>query len=468
MPSRAARLGAVGVVALFAAIALQGCRAKLPPNVLVVVLDTARADAVSAYGSGDAHTPVFDSLAAQGVLYLNARTTSAWTGPAHGSLFTGLYPSRHGMHHGHGRLDDGLMTLAEILSPTHSTAAFSENPQVVAAKGFSQGFGHFEETWREQKLAADVAPTVTRVRAWLEVRDKARPFFLFVNLMSPHLPYTPPPEWERRFVSAGHDPELVAQMRTFNEWVARMVITGTVELSPLELEILKGLYRAEVAFADHRLGQILSAVGEAELENTMVAVVGDHGENLGEHGLMEHQFCLYDTLLRVPLVLRLPGLIESGVRRHDAVQLVDLAPTVLDVLGRDRSSWPPFEGVSLLDEPALEGRTLVAEYMRPESQRWRFRRVDPTFDFSRFDRSLTAVIQDGWKLIRSDRDEEELYDLVSDPGETRNLVSDRPQRADRLRHWLSAWQGAAPPPDQGDEPQLDEENVEALRSLGYL
>jgi len=478
----ASLFAAVLAVSLFVACAPRPEPPPRVPNVLLVVLDTTRADAVGADGDvfgaatpvAPPRTPVLDRLAAEGTLFTHARSTSAWTVPAHGSLFTGLYPSRHGAHHEHLLLDPEQITLAELLASTHQSAGFSENPHIGAPKGFAQGFATFVETWRGQPSAAAVPPTDRLAREWLAARDRGRPFFLFVNFMAPHLPYAPPPEFQNLFVPSFVDPELLARLRAMDEWAARAWITGELTLSPEELDLLRGLYRAEVSFADARLGHLLAALAaEGELDHTLVVVVGDHGENLGDHGLMEHQFSLHDTLLRVPLVLRWPGGVAAGVRREDPVQLVDVFPTVLAAAGIPRESQPPNEGLSLLGE-IPSSRPQVAETMRPESQRWRFERVAPDFDFTPFDQRLRAVIVRDRKLILPERGNPELYDLGVDPGEAHNLALAEPELVGRLTAWLEEWTARARQPGPGtagspsEGPELDEETRRALEALGYL
>ena len=211
--------------ALAAACALAcGC-GDAPRNALVLVLDTTRADAVGAYREGAAYTPTLDALAAAGVVFTNARSTSAWTVPAHGSLFTGLFPSRHGAHGEHAWLAPEQLTLAELLAATHETAGFSENPHIVRAKGYAQGFEVFEETWRRRRSVEEEPITLELVEAWLGRRDTTRPFFLFVNLMTPHLPYRPPARLRARFLPEGVSEQAAERYTAVGEREARLYMT---------------------------------------------------------------------------------------------------------------------------------------------------------------------------------------------------------------------------------------------------
>jgi arylsulfatase A-like enzyme len=459
------RHAALLIAAILLAGTAAGCRGT--PNVLLIVLDTARADALSVSGREGTLTPTLDALAEDGVYYPRARSTSAWTVPSHGSLFTGLYPSRHGAHHESHLLAPEHTTLAELLAPTHATVGFSENPHIGQAKGYAQGFGHYEETWRERR-GPDDPPTIPRVLDWLRKRDPERPFFLFVNLMDPHLPYRPPPHLQERLLPAGVDAAQVQQMRGVNEREARLFMTRALRLSVADLDVLRALYNAEVAAADERVSRLLAALDRQELrEDTLIIVVGDHGENIGEHGLMEHQLCLYETLLRVPLILWLPGTFEGGAVRDAPVQLVDIPPTVLDVARVPESSWPAMEGQSLRRGDPPADRPVLAEYMRPVRQRLRLAEANPDFDFTPFDRRLKSIQVGSIKLVTSDRGETELFDLDADPGEARNLAALQPELVERLRTRLVAWSEAGGPVRTGEAPELDPETREALRALGY-
>lgn len=449
--------------------ALWGCGGEPPPNVAIFVLDTARADAFSLHGAAPGSTPVFDRLAREGQVFTRARSVSAWTVPSHGSLFTGLYPGEHGADHGHTQLAESQITLAELLAKTHETVGFSENPHIGQGLGFAQGFGLFEETWRTQQAATDIAPTTRRALDWLARRDRSRPFFLFVNLMAPHLPYAPPEVFQQRTLSGELDGATIEKFRRFSEWDARGYMAGLFPLTSAELDLLRNLYQAEVSFADARVGEILAALAaQGELDHTLVVVLADHGENIGHHGLIEHQFALYETLLRIPFVLRLPKGVPAGAQSEAPVQLIDVLPTVLDVVGRSASSWPRVSGVSLLSSPPSARRPVLAQYARPVDQRWRFAKIAPDFNFDRFDHGLSAVVMGPWKLILSDAGTVELFNLDEDPAETRNLAQERPEVAAPMRSWLATRSGGGQPATATAPPELDAETVRALRALGYL
>jgi arylsulfatase A-like enzyme len=438
--------------------------------VLLIVLDTARADALGVSGSANAHTPHMDQLAREGVVFTHARSTSAWTVPAHGSLFTGLYPSNHGAHHEHPRLDSGQVTLAELLAGSHQNAGFSENSFLQRANGYAQGFGHFEEVWRERKNWREPPGTLEKIRRWLAERDREREFFVFVNLMTPHLPYDPPERYEKKFVPAEASKHLVRQMRTLGDQHAQLFMTGDLALSTQAFEVLRGLYLADVAYTDEQVGEIIAMLrSEGVLDETLVVVVGDHGENIGDHQLMEHQFSLNETLLRVPMIVRLPDAFPPGDRSDAPIQLVDLVPTVIDLIGVGRGHLDDLDGESLVGDGPPPTRPVLAEYMRPVMQRDVYKKVNPFFDFGRFDRRLKSLQIGRLKLIVSDHGQSELYDLKSDPGETTDLASERPEELAFLRDQLESWTGGSWKPGQrGSLRGIDEETERELRALGYI
>jgi len=449
---------------------LVGCSGQptLPPNLLLIVLDTTRWDAVGAESGKPTHTPNLDALAAEGTIFTQARTTSAWTVPAHASLFTGLYPSRHGAHWENSSLAPQHTTLAELLAPTHETVGFSENPHIVAEKGYAQGFDQFEDVWRWRRGPNKPSVTLEVFDKWFKKRDRSRPFFAFVNLMAPHLPYNPPARHRAHFVSPSNAAR-ARQLSRIGESEARQIIAGQTPLSELDFQLLRQLYRAEVSFADELVGIILDWLeADGVLDDTLVVVVGDHGENIGDHGLMEHQLCLYESLLRIPLILRLPGKFEGGARRHEPVQLVDLLPTVLDLMGVSKAEGSSIEGRSLVPVPLDRNRPSYAEYMRPTPQRSLFERSAPDFDFSPHHRRLKSIQVGTLKLIASERGERELYDLSVDPDEQNDLAGERPddtaRLASQLEDWARGWQPVVDPAPRA----VDAERLKALRELGYV
>lgn len=441
-----------------------------PPNVLLVVLDTLRAGVVSGYGAPKSQTPTVARLAREGVLFTNARSTSAWTVPAHASMFTGRYPSRHGAHGGSEALALEAVTLAELLSATHETVGFSENPHIRQDKQFDQGFDRFRNTWPRFGQRQDRRlPTDLLAVKWLRRRSADRPFFLFLNFMDPHLPYHPPAEYLSRFVDNETDPIRVQELMAIGDEEARLWIAGRLGLSPQDLAILRQLYAAEAAYVDARLGKVIRALKvRGWLDQTLVIVVGDHGENIGDHGLMEHQFCLYESLLRVPLIMRWPGRIAAHLRRGDPVQLVDVFPTILEAAGVDRDRWPSQEGSSLLAGPVEADRPVVAEYMLPHSQQRIFAKQLPDFDFTPLMRQLRSIQIGSEKLILSGEKQFELYDLSRDPNEEVDLATERPERVRFLAQRLQQWLDEGPRPFVSDAAELSLETAEDLRELGYL
>ena len=247
------------------------------------------------------------------------------------------------------------------------------------------------------------------------------------------------------------------------------MIAGRARLTPSELATLRRLYAAEVASADARLGKVIETLrSQGLLDQTLVAVVGDHGENLGDHGLMEHQFSLHETLLRVPILLRLPDTVPADVRRHDPVQLVDVFTTVLEAARIPRERWPQHEGESLLGPPIDANRTLVAEYRLPLDQERIFAREMADFDFSPLLQRLSSIQVGAMKLILAGDEPAKLYDLERDPAETEDLLEEDPVTARSLLEELRRWQARRPARLPVELGTREAETIEALRALGYV
>ena len=388
-------------------------RVSPPAGVVIVTLDTTRADHLSVYGYQDVSLPHIERLAAGGVVFDQAMSVGALTLPAHTSLFTGLLPPAHGVRDNSGPgLADAHVTLAEILrARSFRTGAFVGSAVLDAGRGLSQGFDHYggvipaSGATGLQRRGDDV---IGDALAWLGGIE-AGPFLLWVHLYDPHRPYDPPPPFD-----AMHDP-----------------------------------YVGEIAFADAQIGRLLRALDARALtERTIVIVVGDHGESRGEHGERDHGVFLYQNVVRVPLIVRAPG-IPAG-RIADVVRLTDIMPTVLDLL---TVPAPQADGASLASalhrrSPVGE-REVYAESLYPRHLGW-----SPLF----------ALRSGRYKLIDAPRPE--LYDLEVDPFEERNVYRQRRAVAaamtDRLARMRSEEEPSTP---RGFE--VSPELRHRLGSLGY-
>ncbi len=398
------------------ALAMAACRAPAPaaapappPSVLMITIDTLRADRVGAYGDAAARTPTIDALARAGVLFEAAYSAAPITLPSHATLLTGLLPPAHGVRgNGSFALGPEPRTLAEALKARGlRTAAFVGAFPLVRRFGLARGFDHYDDALERApglhfefpERRADAV--VGAARAWLETQPG--PVFVWIHLYDPHAPHAPPEGFR------GPDP-----------------------------------YRGEIAFTDSALAPLLST-WDARPGASVVVLTADHGEAFGEHDEESHSLFVYDTTLRVPLVVRGPG-VPAGRRVTEPVGLVDVAATVSDLAGATalpgtslRTQWTPGSAA-----PA----PLYAETLSPK------------LDFGWSD--LRAWRDGRYKLIRAPRPE--LYDTAADPGETTNLIARETERARQMGAALDA----ALATDVASPQVADPETVERLRSLGYV
>jgi arylsulfatase A-like enzyme len=270
-------------------------------------------------------------------------------------------------------------------------------------------------------------------------------------------------------VPAGCDPRRVEKVNQ-DPW---RHLTGRVEMTREDFAILGGLYDGEVSYVDRRVGQLVDLLRDATLlDDTLLIVTSDHGENLGDHGLMSHAYCLYETLLRVPLILRWPEALAAGTRVTQQVQTVDIFPTVLEAAGvQEPAAWAQVQGRSLA--PAIVAaqpeRLVFAEYLEPEPAVPALRRRYPGFDGARYDRALRCARTSRFKYIWASDGRDELYDLARDPQEECNLIAAESERAGELRtaldRWLASFAHASRAEQQGE---IDDEIRKKLEDLGYL
>ena len=474
MGSRRARSPRGTGVLLLLALAAAACSPRPagvhattgPKDILVVVMDTLRQDRVGSYGYARRTTPELDALASRGTRFANARSTSTWTSPAHASLFTGLLPMAHGTNQERWDLFTPSPTLAEVLSAHgYRTVGAVGNPMLATQHGFARGFEDYHEAWTvEHPWLERLRPTSVDERAvrYAEGRlaeEPDRPLFLFVNLIGIHSPYDSCGASCGLF---GADP---AQGVCENRW--QDYYLGRISLDAPTLRRLSDLYDAEVHEVDRLMGELVArfeAVRGARPQ--LVIVTSDHGENLGDHGHVDHVFSLYESTVRVPLVLLGDG-VAAGERVDAPVQLHDLFPTVLEAAGVGTEALH-VQGLPLRSVPA--DRPAVLEYDRPvQATRILEEHATPEEKarLEVYQRRLQAIVAGGQKLIRGDDGLRELYDLAADPTERVDLASQRPTAPLELALDAIVRRDGRQKPS-GSTPLEDEETRHALQALGYL
>ena len=450
------------------------------PNIILIVLDTVRADHLSSYGYSKKTSPHFDQLAEEGVLFETAKTTSHWTPPAHASLFTGLLPSEHGVTSYHLKLRQDCKTLAEHLRRQgYRTFGISAN-YLVGDGRLDKGFEQFVEPWRHDRfsLASRIgarlntsdpitAPNVNSLlNRWLvyDNRRDTRPFFLFVNYVDPHLIYQFHPGISERFLTKPHSMEEIKALPQNG----RLFFAGKVKYSKEDFQLLSDLYDGEIAYVDHSLGELVDMLRQNRiLDKSILVITSDHGEYFGEHGLMTHMCGLYEEALHVPLLVRYPGRIAAK-RIQEPVQLTDIPPTLLEV-----AHLEPLEGIAgksfvpLLNGGRWESHPLIAEQKRISFWMKSLKRMNPDADLSLFDCSAYSFQEGNYKAILYSNRPPELYDLETDKKEAHNLSrSSDGQRYPIWDHVALFLEGQAKIKKVDSAQRLD--HVRELRSLGYL
>lgn len=439
-----------------------------PPRVtsiVLVVLDTVRADHCSATGYGKPTTPRLERLASEGLLFEHARSVAPWTLPSHASLFTGRLPHQHGCHWEHRWLADSNATMAETLAAAgFETMGVTTNPNASSLYHLDQGFRTFRETWRlreGRRGLSDSAIANSEIRELLAAHDRRKPFFLFVNYSDAHLPWSPPPPNDRLFGEAsGRARQLAARGDLLQATLLREESVG-----PEDPAGLAALYDGEVRTADERLGELLDLLDQLELaQDTVVIVTSDHGEHLGEGGKVDHQLSLDEALLRVPLVVRWPRLVRPA-RVLEPVALTDLKGWIDELAEGRLPGWSP--------PPDLAPAAFCAQYWRPVDLVELVRARGG--DAARLDLRLAAAFrperEGGSKL------------LVTEPGlpahfrvdrEGREIPAEKSeaQAAELLRRFLNETLSIEPfsesELDLLPAPPVEERELKELRRLGYV
>lgn len=443
-------------VAIAVAIALEGPAHGPRPDILLVTLDTTRADHTSAYGYGRPTTPRLEALASDGVRFDAAYAPMATTLPAHATLFTAELPRSLGITKNGAVLDEQHHTLAERLSDVgYETAAFVSSFPVDEMFGLAQGFDVYDDDFSDGSCPTKIqawegfdiergfcrrgANTNARAIAWLEEgghlapRGDSPPFFAWVHYFDPHAPYLPADADAERF-----PPEA-------DGWLSSKMAA----------------YDGEIHYTDRVLGELLDRLDTAgRLDHTLIVVVADHGEGLMQHGHMHHSLLLYEEDVRVPLVVRWPGEIEGGRVLAEPVQMADLPATLLEIARAD----PIDEGAGQSLAPTL----LRGAPLEPNRPIFLQRReyAEPVVSGRPVKGEKLGVRRGRWKYIEApDEGTVELYDLEVDPNERNNVARLHAAPKQRLANEIRRWQASA---ERRALPKVDPEAEKRLRALGYV
>jgi uncharacterized sulfatase len=509
------------------------------PDIVFIVLDTHRVDRLGCYGYPRGTTPNLDAFTERATLFEHAISPAQWTIPVHASLFSGEYPSTHGTIQAADALSDAFPTLAELLQREgYQTTGFCNNPLVgVLENGLRRGFEAFynyggaipsppatdrgKASWLLTRLrgwyrkllnqvaqpiqqAVAASPTVfgtilnpSLVSLWTrhanfkgdtrrsirdmtrflgETHQGGRPQFVFLNLMEPHLPYTPPERFTRQFAPIVKDEKAASDfINRYNKQALRWLLPLEQPLSAIEAKTLHDMYDAEVAYQDHLLATLLAELDRPEWENTMVAIASDHGEMLGEHNIMGHGLGAYQELVHVPLMIRFPGQ-KRGRRVDQRVSTRSLFHTVLAAADVETVTGEHVGTVQTSDhnlERVADPGHVYSEAYPPDNMTSIMEKHAPALlDAFAAKANRWAVYNHVYKLIRVEGVRDDLFSLVSDPGEMKPLDNEA-ELSEMLGRELDAFLAdcRARRPEALSSANVDledEEVVERLRGLGYL
>ena len=474
-------------------------------HVIVYVVDCLRSDHLSSYGYSRETTPHIDALAEDGIRYENCFTPSTWTRPTSVSLLTGTYPPTHGARHRDDLFPSGLTTLPESLSGAgFRTLGVSTMGNVSDAVGHDRGFDEFRNLYKDETIVEKRATTSTANEKLLnEERDRiALPraadvtarllpeigtdgdLFSFVWTIDPHLPFDPP-ETHRDFLDPDYDGPIDGSFESLPD-----------DLTDADVDRLRDLYDCEISYVDEHIGELVDCLkARGEYDDSLLVVLGDHGEAFYEHGTLFHGNEPYEEVLRVPLVVKPPAGAEADTGRvDDVISLVDLYPTILDLLNvKDRPGTLQGRSVPPVGEPT-DGDPVFSEtqlwdfepaYYSVRTDRWKYietrrpplaavaRRMYRSRDRFSDPKYVLKTIRDAVLGHLSPTPDRELFDLDADPGERNNLASERSALADRFQGRLDEWLEECRTrmeergPEGSDRGEIDAETAEQLKQLGY-
>jgi len=471
-----------------------------PPNVLFIVWDTVRADRLGPYGYERRTTPYLSRLAERSVVYERAVSPGIWTFPSHSSLFTGKVVTEHGVNGDYQRLDDEHLTMAEALSDVgYDTFAFSANPFVTKETGLLQGYENVYHPWdkqfakavrnvmkrhiikgdvngvdatRERKgdkhwtyqVAAPIAHDV--LLEWLDGRENTEaPFLAFINVMEAHATRLPSMKSREKLI----DPKVDARAKRLDQSARAQLawMAGANPMDEMDLKAMSQVYDATLLDLDKALSKLMSALEERQLsDSTILVLTSDHGDALGAHERMGHQFHVYNSVSRVPLLMSWPDHFEPA-RVTEPVSTADVFKLLISEGGLPVKTEVA-EAITSRASKRKEGAVTQYTAVLPGSLT-RLRKKNPKADLSSFERTYTAMEWGNYKLIEDSAGGRELYDVVADPHETRELSGSDPAALAKGIEHISAWKSAHTQWERQGETTVFDANMQAgLEALGYV
>ena len=480
------------------------------PNVFLIVLDATRVDHLSCYGYHRSTSPNIDKLAKEGVKYTSAISSAPWTLPSFASLFTGMYRSNHDVDRSNPFLNYKGPTIAELFRDNgYKTVCVSNNSWISEYTKFNRGFQNFLKVWQYFQINEDVlgeravekhnhrpidvlkslfrgniiknsfntiyglyfykrrdfgAIKVNQLfKSWLNSMDsKKSPIFACLHFLEPHPPFKPPKEFAKKFISTKEDQKIASKInQDFFGY-----ISGEKKINDEELRILADLYDAEINYFDYRVGELIRLLKKHDLyENSIIIIAADHGTNLGEHGLLDHQYCLYDTLIRIPLIIKFPYGEHKGIN-DDQIQNIDILPSLIDSVGFNREN-ATFDGVDVFPDSKTKREYTYSEYLEPQPSIQTLINRFGNVGVKKYDRSLRCIRTKKHKLIEFSSGEVELYDVEKDPAEMNNVYYGND---DIAKDYLSRLNDKFGPIETCTKSgfEIDKEIKKRLEDLGYF
>jgi arylsulfatase A-like enzyme len=425
-----------------------------PHGIILISLDTLRADHLGSYGYHRNTSPSIDAFAQESILFERAVVQAPTTLPSHMSIMTSLYPSFHGVWQENFPLADEHMTLAELLREGgYRTAAFVDGGYVSGVYGFERGFDLYDDQ------RGGIAVILPKVKKWLN-DNKSDPFFLFIHCYDIHSPYDPPPPYNtifHDFTYAGH---LFPGTRTLFKIAGKKL-----QLNDEDLRHFIALYDGGIRYTDEKIGEFLSYLSASELtDQSLIIITSDHGEEFKEHGGILHRQVYYRPELHVPLIIRIPQYRKKQIRLNELVRSIDLLPTILDM-------------AELQPPPGAQGRSLLPLIKRNKNFLNRFlwrvfhpfkRDSDNSFAENTWDRKYSIIAKDYQMIHDTPSGSMQLFNIKVDPLAQNNIAKDHPAILERLLSEYQKTYDHIPRFTEMPHRELDEQMREQLKALGYL